>query len=47
MEKHNSKSIRRNSPKDHEQNQPQPMSGSHKVKTAHQTGAKQKSSHDM
>ncbi|MDG4656024.1 small acid-soluble spore protein P [Ectobacillus antri] len=46
MEKNNAKSIRRNSPKDGG-GQPEPMSGSHKVKNQKHTRQKHHAHHDQ
>jgi small acid-soluble spore protein P (minor) len=49
MERNNGKSIRRNSPKDAQggSGQPEPMSGSHKVKNRQHTRQKHNAHHDQ
>jgi small acid-soluble spore protein P (minor) len=46
-EKNTFKDIRKNSPKGDHPGQPEPMSGSKKVKNRNHTGQKSKSGHDM
>ncbi|MFX3623340.1 MAG: small acid-soluble spore protein P [Ectobacillus sp.] len=47
MERNNSKTIRKNSPRDQQGGQPEPLSGSHKVKNRQHTRQKHNSHHDM
>lgn len=49
MERNSSKSIRRNSPKDAQPSsgQPEPLSGSHKVKNRNHTRQKHNTHHDQ
>ncbi|WP_081415033.1 small acid-soluble spore protein P [Ectobacillus panaciterrae] len=47
MEKNTGKSIRRNSPKDENGGQPEPLSGSHKVKNRKHTRQKHNAHHDQ
>ncbi len=46
MERHNSKDIRKNSPKENK-GQPEPLSGSHKVKNRQHSRQKNNSGHDL
>ncbi|MGE1143856.1 small acid-soluble spore protein P [Bacillus pumilus] len=45
--KNTGKDIRQNSPKDHQSGQPEPLSGSKKVKNRNHTRQKHNSHHDM
>lgn len=47
MNKNDGKDIRKNAPKGSNPGQPEPLSGSHKVKNRNHSRQKQKSSHDM
>jgi small acid-soluble spore protein P (minor) len=47
MNKNDSKDMRRNAPKGNQSGQPQPLSGSHKVKNRQHTRAKHNTHHDM
>jgi small acid-soluble spore protein P (minor) len=47
MNKNDSKDMRRNAPKGNQSGQPQPLSGSHKVKNRQHSRAKHNTHHDM
>ena len=47
MNKNDGKDIRKNAPKGSNPGQPEPLSGSHKVKNRNHSKKKKKSSHDM
>ena len=47
MEKNNSKSIRQNTKKGQPSGQPEPLSGSHKVKNKNHSRQKNHAHHDM
>ncbi|WP_170007250.1 small acid-soluble spore protein P [Bacillus fonticola] len=47
MNKNDGKDIRKNQPKDAQPGQPEPLSGSHKVKIHQQKRQKHNSHHDM
>ncbi|RDI45831.1 small acid-soluble spore protein P [Falsibacillus pallidus] len=47
MDKNNSKDMHRNAPKGNQSGQPQPLSGSHKVKNRQHSRQKHNSGHDM
>ena len=47
LNKNDGKDIRKNSPKGHNHGQPEPQSGSHKVKNANHSRQKHHSHHDM
>jgi len=47
MNKNDSKDMHKNAPKGHQTGQPEPLSGSHKVKNRQHTRQKHNSGHDM
>ena len=47
MNKNDGKDIRKNAPKGHQSGQPEPLSGSHKVKNRNHSRQKNNSHHDM
>ncbi|XJZ28955.1 small acid-soluble spore protein P [Bacillota bacterium Lsc_1132] len=47
MNKNDSKDMHRNAPKGNQSGQPQPLSGSHKVKNRQHSRSKHNSHHDM
>ncbi|MDP4163003.1 MAG: small acid-soluble spore protein P [Bacillota bacterium] len=47
MNKNDSKDMRKNAPKGNQSGQPEPLSGSHKVKNRQHSRAKHNSHHDM